>query len=132
MAEVMVRLFHLTGEPGWRTRTEAVLTAFTGQADHLGGMPTLLAAATCWRKVPRWWSQVPIPGGLAVAALGGRPILRWWCCGRSITGALPASHPAFGKTAGTADAVAFVCRRSVCGLPITRAAELSQVLRTRV
>jgi uncharacterized protein YyaL (SSP411 family) len=33
--------------------------------------------------------------------------------------ALPADHPAFGKSAGTEGAAAYVCRRSVCGLPIT-------------
>ena len=79
MAEVLARLFHLTGDPDWRTRTSAVLTAFAGQPDQLAGMPTLLAAADlleeatsvviagavrrrCWR--PRW----------------PRPTLRSSCC----------------------------------------------------
>ena len=45
MAEVLARLFHLTGDPAWRTRADAVLRAFAGQPDQLAGMPTLLAAA---------------------------------------------------------------------------------------
>ena len=45
MAEVLARLFHLTGDPDWRARADAVLSAFAGQPDQLAGMPTLLAAA---------------------------------------------------------------------------------------
>jgi uncharacterized protein YyaL (SSP411 family) len=48
------------------------------------------------------------------------------------TSALPAGHPAHGKTAAPHEAAAYVCRRNVCGLPITDAAALSQALRTRV
>jgi hypothetical protein len=46
-------------------------------------------------------------------------------------GALPPGHPAFGKTAGTKAAVAFVCRRGICSLPIADAASLARALRTR-
>ena len=46
--------------------------------------------------------------------------------------ALPADHPAFGKLAGPALAAAFVCRRSVCGLPIAEAGALSSALQQRV
>ncbi len=45
MAAVFARLFHLTGEPRWRARTEAALRAFTGHPEQLSGMPSLLAAA---------------------------------------------------------------------------------------
>ncbi|HET6306381.1 MAG TPA: thioredoxin domain-containing protein, partial [Rhodopila sp.] len=45
MAEVMARLFHLTGDPAWRNRAAGVLAAFAGQPEQMAGMPTLLAAA---------------------------------------------------------------------------------------
>jgi uncharacterized protein YyaL (SSP411 family) len=45
MAEVLARLFHLTGSPEWRRRTDELLTAFSGQTDQLAGMPSLLSAA---------------------------------------------------------------------------------------
>ena len=45
MAEVLGRLFHLTGDEGWRARAGAALRAFSGQPDQLSGMPTMLAAA---------------------------------------------------------------------------------------
>ena len=44
MAEVLSRLFHLTGDEGWRARAGAALRAFSGQPDQLSGMPTMLAA----------------------------------------------------------------------------------------
>jgi hypothetical protein len=45
---------------------------------------------------------------------------------------LPADHPAFGKAPGAQGSVAFVCRRSVCGLPVNDPAALARTLRTRV
>jgi uncharacterized protein YyaL (SSP411 family) len=145
MAEVLARLFHLTGNPDWRARAEAVLKAFAGQPDQLAGMPTLLAAADLLEEAV----TVVIIGpqqaatGLTQAALRAPDpavvVLR-----AADTGALPADHPAFGKTARPQEsaiphgatiphgAVAYVCRRSVCGLPITDPAALSRTLRTRV
>jgi uncharacterized protein YyaL (SSP411 family) len=142
---VLARLFHLTGKPDWRARADAVLKAFAGQPDQLAGMPTLLAAADLLEEAV----TVVIIGpqqaatGLTQAALGAPDpavvVLR-----AADTGALPADHPAFGKTARPQEsaiphgatiphgAVAYVCRRSVCGLPITDPAALSRTLRTRV
>jgi uncharacterized protein len=130
MAEVLGRLYHLTGNPEWRSRTAAVLTAFAGQPDQLAGMPTLLAAADLLEEA----ATVVIAGdspALLKAALGAPDpaivVLR-----AANTNQLPPDHPAFGKTAGSLGAVAYVCRRNVCGLPITDPAALSQTLRTRV
>jgi uncharacterized protein YyaL (SSP411 family) len=163
MAEVLARLFHLTGKPDWRARADAVLKAFAGQPDQLAGMPTLLAAADLLEEA----ATVVIVGapeavavvvgapeavavvvgapeaaavvvgapeavaGLAQAAIGAPDpavvVLR-----AADTRALPSTHPAFGKTAGSHPAVAYVCRRAVCGLPVADPAALSQKLRTRV
>ena len=69
MAEVLSRLFHLTGDAGWRARADAALRAFSGQPDQLSGMPTLLAAADLLEE----GASVVIVGGnsaaLAEAAL---------------------------------------------------------------
>ena len=46
LAEVLARLYHLTGDAAWRQRTTAVLGAFGAAADRLSGMPTLLAAGS--------------------------------------------------------------------------------------
>ena len=131
MAEVLARLYHLTGEPGWRTRAEAVLRSFAGQPDQLAGMPTLLAAADLLEEAAAVVVAGTDPAVLAAVALQAPDpavvVLR-----ATDTAALPASHPAFGKNAGPGDSAAFVCRRNVCGLPVTEPTALAQTLRTRV
>jgi uncharacterized protein len=130
MAEVLARLFHLTGNPAWRVRATAVLTAFAGQPDQLSGIPTLLAAADLLEEA----ATVVIAGpseALSRAALGA-PDPTVVVLQASDTSALPRDHPAFGKTAGIDGPVAYVCRRNVCGLPIADPSVLSQALRTRV
>jgi hypothetical protein len=140
MAEVLARLYHLTGNDDWRVRADAVLTAFTGQPDQLTGMPTLLAAADLLAEaasVVVVGSSVarvqggPVQAALVQAALRAPDpavvVLR-----ADHTDALPPGHPAFGKTAGANDAVAYLCRRAGCGLPIADPAALSQALCTRV
>ena len=39
LAEVLARLWHLTGDAAWRQRCEALLRAFTGNPDQLAAMP---------------------------------------------------------------------------------------------
>jgi uncharacterized protein YyaL (SSP411 family) len=132
MAEVLARLFHLTGDPAWRARATAVLRAFAGQPDQLTGMPTLLVAADLMEegagvaiigeakaaaKLAQIALSAPDPAVVVVRASG--------------TDALPPGHPAFGKTAGPHAAVAYVCRRNVCSLPIADPAALSQALAAR-
>jgi uncharacterized protein len=132
MAEVMARLFHLTGDPAWHARTTAVLKAFTGEPEQLAGMPTLLAAADLLEEA----ASVVVAGppdaaeSLVQAALRAPDpavvVLRV-----SDSHALPAGHPAFGKTAASGNAVAYVCRRNICGLPISDPAALSAALAGR-
>ena len=132
MAEVFARLFHLTGDPEWRTRATAVLRAFGGQPDQLSGMPSLLAAADLLEE----GASVVIAGEPATAAALARAalsapdpaivVLR-----AADTNALPSGHPAYGKTAGMHGATAYVCRRNVCGLPITDPAVLARTLGSR-
>ena len=133
MAEVLARLFHLTGDADWRARATSVLTAFAGQPDQLAGMPTLLAAADLLEAA----TTVVIVGPDDVAsalmqAASSSPdpatvVLRTTDASR-----LHPGHPAFGKTPPAGQAAAYVCRRNVCGLPITDPAILSQALRTRL
>jgi uncharacterized protein len=131
LAEVFARLWHLTGDTAWRERAEALLRAFTGKPDQLAAMPTLLAAADLLEEA----ATVVIAGDatqpLATAALTAADpavvVLR-------VSGldALPAEHPAFGKSAGAVGATAYVCRRNVCGLPIVDARALATALSARV
>ena len=133
MAEVLARLWHLTGDAEWRVRAEAVLSAFTGQADQLATMPTLLAAADLLEEA----ATVVIAGPPAEAAELLRTalsaadpavvVLR-----AASTADLPPQHPAHGKIAEPHKPVAYVCRGGVCGLPINSPQALAQTLRTRI
>ena len=130
MAEVFARLYHLTGDAAWRERAEGVLRAFAGQPDQMVGMPTLLGAADLLEEA----AAVVIAGApaeaLASAALSAADpavvVLR-----AVDPSALPASHPAFGKTAPDGQAVAYICRCGVCGLPVRDAGALSAALNRR-
>ncbi|HEX4365575.1 MAG TPA: thioredoxin domain-containing protein [Rhodopila sp.] len=127
MAEVLGRLFHLTGDAGWRAAADGVLGAFAGQPDQLAGMPTLLAAADLLEEA----ASVVVAGQsdalLAVALAAPDPAV---VVLRGADG-LAADHPAFGKIAGPEGAVAYVCRRNVCGLPIADPAALARALGVR-
>jgi uncharacterized protein YyaL (SSP411 family) len=134
IAEVFARLWHLTGEVVWRDRADALLRAFTGIPEQLAAMPTLLAAADLLEET----ADVVIVGptdstvgrALAAVALAGPDpatvVLR-----APTPDALPETHPAYGKTAGAEGAAAYLCRRNVCGLPVTDAAVLAAMLRAR-
>jgi uncharacterized protein len=131
MAEVLARLWHLTGDQRWRDQAEALLRAFSGAPDQLPGMPTLLAGADVLEE----GASVVVAGeggdALLSASLGASDpavvVLR-----AASPATLPSGHPAFGKPAGPdGTAVAYLCRRNVCGLPIADASHLAEMLRAR-
>jgi uncharacterized protein YyaL (SSP411 family) len=134
LAEVFARLWHLTGKAVWRQRAEAALRAFSGNPDQFAAMPTLLATVDLLEEgatvVVAGDPQGELARALATVALSAADpavvVLR-----AAEPGALPARHPAFGKSAGDASAVAFVCRRNVCGLPVVDCAALAAALTAR-
>ncbi len=114
MAEVLARLWHLTGNPAHRAGAEGVLAAFGGMGEALAAAPTLLAAADLLER-----------GAVVVVTGQGEPLVQAAlaaadpavCVLRAPSGAVPPGHPAHGKLAG-AQAAAYVCRGGVCGLPV--------------
>ena len=134
MAEVLARLFHLTGENKWRRRADGVLTAFSGLAEKLSAAPTLLAAADLLED----GATVVIAG--APAHAGTQALLQVACAApdptvcvlrASSSDAIPPAHPAYGKVPPAGQPAAYLCRGGVCGLPITDPAELARALRSR-
>lgn len=123
MAEVFARLFHLTGEAGWRGHAEAVLRAFSGADRSLAGMPTLLAAADLLEDATVV-VVVGDAGELAATALRS-PDPATCVLRTSDTATLPSEHPAYGKPA----LGAYVCRGGVCSLPVTSPAALRELSR---
>ncbi len=120
MAEVLARLYHLTGEAGWRDHAAATLRAFAGAGRALAGMPTLLAAADLLENavavVVAGPIQDPRTQALVREALTAPdPAV----CVLRVAGldAVGPDHPAYGK-AVTGRPLAYVCRGGTCGLPI--------------
>jgi len=134
LAEVFARLHDLTGAPVWRSRAEALLRAFSGNPDQFATMPTLLAAADLLEEgatvVIVGPLDHPATEALAAAALASPDptvvVLR-----APAPDALAPDHPAYGKTAGASGAAAYLCRRGVCGLPVSDPGALANALRGR-
>ena len=136
MAEVLARLYHLTGETRWRTGAETVLRAFGGLGDRLSACPTLLAAADLLERGAVVVVTGPPEGAAAralCAAVLAAPDPAICLLRASVTEALPALHPAHGKPAPPeGGAAAYVCRAGVCGLMLTDPAALAAQLRAGV
>ncbi|MBS0643609.1 MAG: thioredoxin domain-containing protein [Proteobacteria bacterium] len=132
MTEVMALLYHLTGDPDWRARTEAALRAFAAQPDQMASMPTLLGAADLLAEaatvVVAGAGDAPEAAALLHAGLvAPDPAV---VVLRADGAVLPADHPAYGKSVASG-AAAFVCRHHVCGLSVTDPGTLAAMLRAR-
>ena len=134
MAEVLARLYHLTGDSQYYDRAIAVLRAFGGLEDRLAGAPGLLAASDVLEE----GTVVVVTGAIGdpraealhhAARNAPDPAV---CVLRiASTETLPASHPAAGKAASGTGAAAWLCRAGTCELPLTDATALHARLRRR-
>jgi uncharacterized protein len=134
MAEVLARLFHLTGDASWRDAAEALIRAFSGASDRLAQSPLLLAAADFLERgivvVVAGPADDPAAVALAHSALDSpdpaTSVLR------AVDGARePADSPARGKSTANGLAAAYVCRGQTCSLPVTSLDALRQLLAAR-
>ncbi|OYV32171.1 MAG: thioredoxin domain-containing protein, partial [Acidocella sp. 20-61-6] len=125
MAENYARLLHLTGDPTYRAKAEALLAAHGGQPNRLAAAPVLLAAADLLENA----TCIVLTGGnpaLTAAALAAPDpaivILRI-----APGQILHESHPAYGKS--SAASAAFLCRGGICTPPVTTPQTLRAQLR---
>lgn len=135
MAEVLARLWHLTGESRYRDRAEALISAFAGEVRrNFMGLSTLMGGFELLQGAV----QVAIVGergkadadALIRAALGApEPLLVLQTVAPGAT--LPATHPAFAKTQLDGKATAYICRGAACSLPLTDPRDLASLLRGR-
>ena len=124
-AEVLARLWLVTGETRYRDRAEAAIAAFSGQiARNFFPLATLMNASELLQQ----GAQVVIagePGADDTLALHAAAI-RAPAVARAVTivppgTELPATHPAHGKGPVDGAAAAYVCVGQTCSLPVTDA-----------
>ena len=133
MAEVLARLFHLTGDAAWADRARRLIGAFSGLGDGLVAAPTLLGAADLLEAgilvVVAGDPSLPATQELLNVALGAPdPAVSVL---RAAGASLPMGHPAHGKSAPAATAAAFVCQGGTCELPVSDPVALAARLRSR-
>jgi uncharacterized protein YyaL (SSP411 family) len=123
MVENLARLYYLTGEDSYRTRADQIVDVFARQPpQHYFNMPSILNGF----ELLSAGVQVVVIGAsddagraaLARTAMSaGDPNL---VLSQHAPGdALPAAHPAAGKTTIDGRATAYVCVGATCGLPQT-------------
>ena len=124
-AEVLARLWLVTGETRYRDRAEALIAAFSGQINrNFFPLATLMNASELLQQ----GAQIVIagePGADDTRALHAAAI-RAPAVARVVTVVppgteLPRSHPAHGKGPVEGRAAAYVCVGQTCSLPATDA-----------
>ena len=128
MAEVLVRLYHLTDAAEWREAAERLIVAFSG-GDPRGvtHMPLLLAAHDFLTRGGCVTVEGRDAGALRQAALGAPdPTLAVLPLDRALwPQGVPGGRPAPPQTPA-----AMLCRGQVCGLPETDPKALAATLRS--
>ncbi|MGM0561480.1 MAG: thioredoxin domain-containing protein [Pseudomonadota bacterium] len=131
LADVLARLYHLTGQEHYLHRCEGLLAVFSGELERtVFPYATLLNGAVMLQDA----LQLVIFGGadgarnelletIAATSAPNRVILQ-----PKNQDKLPSTHPANGKTAIDGQETAYLCRGQRCSLPLQDKAELRQAL----
>ena len=131
IAANLVRLWRLTGDDGYRAAVDAIMQAsgasvaanLFASAGLLNALDLRLGAVDLVIVTPDGASPEAL---LAVARARMTPSIVLSVHTGAV--ALPADHPAAGKTAIEGRATAYVCRGETCSLPVTDAAGLAKLL----
>ena len=133
LAEVFVRLWHLTDEARWREAAEAIIRAVSGAPEGLGGSPLTLMSAD---MLGRGGSVVidgplddPRAQALAQVALGAPdPSLTVLRLDRSLW----PDGPPRADLPQAAEPIAMLCQGQTCTLPVSEVEALATLLRERI
>jgi uncharacterized protein len=134
IAEVLARLHHLTGEARWRTDCENLVRAYSGDRERLAHAPLLLAAADFLDRgaVIVVAGEFAEPGAIALAETALASPDPATCVLRTRDGAdWPEGSPGFGRAPLAAKPAAYLCRGSICSLPVTTPEDLRRLMASR-
>ncbi|MBL4720691.1 MAG: thioredoxin domain-containing protein, partial [Alphaproteobacteria bacterium] len=134
MANICARLYYLTGNTEYLTRSEEIITAFSGAAaKNFFPLSTLLNSAEFLQSA----TQIVIVAHEAESKDMKKIIYDLSLPNRIVTvvppeadatASLPDSHPAHGKTAIDGKPTAYICRGPVCSAPVTDPQKLKLAL----
>jgi len=132
VAQVLARLWHMTGRPFYRDRAEEVIAACAGEiARSPFQHASLLGAVALLQEAV----QVVVVGPLedertqSLLAVAGKVALPERILLRVENGErLPPEHPAAGKGLVDGGPAVYVCRGTSCSLPLTRPADFAAAL----
>ncbi len=132
MLGVLARLYYLTGRASYRERAEALAAAFSGELER-NFFP--LATLLCGNEMLLQAAQIVIIGSRGDDATDRllRAVYRSCMPNRVLQvvapgDALPTGHPAAGKGQVEGRATVYICRGTICSLPITDAEALAGAL----
>ena len=136
MAQVLVRLYHHTGEGAYRDRAAALIMSFSGEVQrNFFPLSTLLNAAELQERAmqivvvgPRDDPQTAVLRRAAASSVSLPNLLLQQI---EPATALPDGHPAKGKGMIDGRPAVYVCEGPVCSAPITDAAALAEDLARR-
>jgi uncharacterized protein len=120
LAEVFVRLWHLTDEVRWREAAEALIRAVSGSPEGLGGVPLTLMSADMLERGGSLLIDGPLadPTAQALAAIALRapdPSLAVLRLDRSLW----LDGPPRAELPQAAEPIAMLCHGQTCSLPVT-------------
>ena len=132
LAEVFVRLWHLTDETRWREAAEGLSQAFSGAPEGLGASPLLLMSADMLERGGSIVVDGPLddPRAEALAAVALRapdPSLTVLRLDRRLW----PDGPPRGDLPQAAEPQAMLCQGQTCSLPVTTPEALAALFKTR-
>jgi hypothetical protein len=135
MAQVLARLYHLTGDDAYRQRAEGLIASFSNRPpEEYAAFATLIGGAALLSQAV----QTVIVGAAAdpatrrlrrAAIEAGLSDLVLQCIEPGAS--LPDNHPAHAMIGRAQIPTAFVCQGNRCGPPLTDAGDLKDALAKR-
>jgi len=135
MAEVLARLYHLTGQDEYRSRCESLIAAFSGEsAKNAFPYVTLINAAQFLAEATQMIVIGDHENTETLGLLAARNRISMPASVVSViasSDSLSPGHPATGKTQIDGRATAYVCHGQVCSAPLTDPQALHDYLAER-